>query len=56
MKAILDGHVLAESGDIIWAAGYDDLPAAAVHASSGEVAEEPRRTSIAPPACSSMTW
>ncbi|HWP14974.1 MAG TPA: DUF427 domain-containing protein [Xanthobacteraceae bacterium] len=31
MKAVLDGHVLAESGDIISAAGYDYFPAAAVH-------------------------
>jgi uncharacterized protein (DUF427 family) len=32
MKATLDHHVLAESGDIISAAGYDYFPAAAVHA------------------------
>jgi len=31
MKATLDGHVLAESGDIISAAGYDYFPAATVH-------------------------
>ena len=32
LKAILDGHVLAESGNVISAAGYDYFPAAAVHA------------------------
>jgi uncharacterized protein (DUF427 family) len=31
MKAVLNGKVLAESGDIISAAGYDYFPAAAVH-------------------------
>ena len=31
MKATLDGHVLAESGDVISAAGYDYFPAATVH-------------------------
>jgi uncharacterized protein (DUF427 family) len=31
MKATLDGRVLAESGDIISAAGYNYFPAAAVH-------------------------
>ena len=31
MKAILDGHVLADSGDTVSAAGYDYFPAAAVH-------------------------
>lgn len=30
MKAILEGHVVAESGDTISAAGYDYFPAAAV--------------------------
>jgi len=32
MKATLNGTLLAESGDIISAAGYDYFPAAAVHA------------------------
>jgi len=31
MKATLNGTVLAESGDIISAAGYDYFPAATVH-------------------------
>ena len=31
MKATLDGTVLAESGDIISAGGYDYFPAATVH-------------------------
>jgi uncharacterized protein (DUF427 family) len=31
MKATLDGQLLAESGDIISAAGYDYFPAATVH-------------------------
>jgi uncharacterized protein (DUF427 family) len=31
MKAVLDNHVLAESGDIVSAAGYDYFPAATVH-------------------------
>jgi uncharacterized protein (DUF427 family) len=41
MKAILDGHVLAESGDIISAAGYDYFPAAAVRT---ELLEKSART------------
>jgi len=32
MKATLNGTLLAESGDIVSAAGYDYFPAAAVHA------------------------
>lgn len=32
MRAVLDGTLLAESGDIVSAAGYDYFPAATVHA------------------------
>jgi uncharacterized protein (DUF427 family) len=30
MKAVLDGHVIAESDDVVAAAGYDYFPPAAV--------------------------
>ena len=39
MKAILDGTVLAESDDVIAAAGYDYFPPAAVRAEWLEKAE-----------------
>jgi len=41
MKAVLNGKIIAESGDIISAAGYDYFPAATVHA---ELLEKSPRT------------
>jgi len=46
MKATLDGTVLAESGDIISAAGYDYFPATTVHT---ELLEKSPRTAKAGP-------
>jgi uncharacterized protein (DUF427 family) len=41
MKAVLDGNVIAQSDDVVAAAGYDYFPPAAVHT---ELLEKTERT------------